>query len=178
MRPEVYWIEFSADIRLAIMPRPRAGDWLDGDIAGWRAEGIDVIVSFLEAEEAERLGLQREEILCRDLAMEFMSFPIPDGGVPAERREAAALASAIVARLTEGKAVALHCHAGIGRSPLMAACVLMLLGLAPETALDLIGKARGRKVPDTGDQRAWVHLFREAMSAIPLAPPMLGERSP
>ena len=54
MRPEVYWIELPADIRLAIMPRPRAGDWLDGEIAGWRAEEIDVIVSFLEAEEVEK----------------------------------------------------------------------------------------------------------------------------
>jgi hypothetical protein len=34
---------------LAIMARPRAGDWLDGEIAGWRAQGIGVIVSLLEA---------------------------------------------------------------------------------------------------------------------------------
>ena len=111
--------------------------------------------------------------------MEFMSFHIPDGGVPAERREAAAVAGAIVRWLTEGKAVALQCHAGIGRAPLMAAYVLMLLGLAPETAFDLIGKARGRKVPDTEEQRAWVHMFCEAMSAIPVAAPQtLSERTP
>ncbi len=49
MRPEIHWIDLPAGVRLAIMARPRAGDWLDGEIAGWRAEGIGVMVSLLEA---------------------------------------------------------------------------------------------------------------------------------
>jgi protein-tyrosine phosphatase len=72
-----------------------------------------------------------------------------------------ALAEATVARLNEGKAVAVHCRAGIGRSSLIAACVLVLLGLAPGTALDRIGKARGGNVPDTEGQRDWVDKFHE-----------------
>lgn len=57
MRPNVYWVDLPASGRLAIMPRPRAGDWLDKEIAGWRAEGIHVVVSLLEAEEVAELGL-------------------------------------------------------------------------------------------------------------------------
>jgi protein-tyrosine phosphatase len=49
-----------------------------------------------------------------------------------------ALAEAKVARLNEGKAVALHSRAGIGRSALIAACVLVLLGVAPGAAFDRI----------------------------------------
>jgi protein-tyrosine phosphatase len=94
--------------------------------------------------------------------MEFIAFPVPDGGVPASTREAMALAEAIVARLNEGKAVAVHCRAGIGRSSLIAACVLVLLGFAPGMAFDLIGKARGVRVPDTEGQRDWVDMFSEA----------------
>jgi len=160
-RPEVYWIDLPAGVRLAIMPRPRAGDWLDDDVAGWRAEGIGVIVSLLEAGEVEELGLHREAGLCHDLDLEFISFPVPDGGVPASTRGAMALAEAIVARLNEGKAVAVHCRAGVGRSSLIAACVLVLLGFAPGTAFDRIGNARGLKVPDTEGQRDWVDMFRE-----------------
>ena len=93
--------------------------------------------------------------------MEFISFPVRDGGVPASTREAKAVAEAIVARLNEGKAVAVHCRAGIGRSTLVAACVLVLLGFAPGMAFDLIGKARGVKVPDTERQRDWVDMFRD-----------------
>jgi predicted protein tyrosine phosphatase len=162
MRPEVYWIDLPASARLAIMARPRAGDWLNDEIAGWRAEGIDVIVSLLQAGEVRELGLDRETSLCRDLEMEFISFPFPDSGVPPSTRETMVLAETIVARLNEGKAVALHCRAGIGRSSLIAACVLVLLGLAPRMAFDLIGKARGVRVPDTEGQRDWVDMFREA----------------
>jgi Cyclin-dependent kinase inhibitor 3 (CDKN3) len=162
MRPEVHWIDLPAGARLAIMARPRAGDWLDDEIAGWRAEGIGVIVSLLEPGEVGELGLDREARLCHALDMEFISFPFRDGGVPQSTREAMALAEALVARLNEGKAVAVHCRAGIGRSSLVAACVLVLLGLAPGMAFDLIGKARGVKVPDTDGQRDWVDMFREA----------------
>ena len=109
MRPEIHWIDLPAGVRLAIMPRPRAGDWLDGEVAGWRAEGIGVIVSLLEAGEVEELGLHREAGLCHDLDMEFISFPVPDGGVPASTRKTMTLAEAIVARLNEAKAVAVHC---------------------------------------------------------------------
>jgi Cyclin-dependent kinase inhibitor 3 (CDKN3) len=162
MRPEVHWIDLPTGARLAIMPRPRAGDWLDGEVAGWRVEGIGVIVSLLEAEEVKELGLAREAGLCRDLDMEFVSFPFPDGGVPLSTGETMALTRTIVARLNEGKAVAVHCRAGIGHSSLIAACILVLLGLAPGMAFDLIGKARGVKVPDTEGQRDWVDMFREA----------------
>jgi protein-tyrosine phosphatase len=122
-------------------------------------------VSLLEAGEVEELGLHQEAGLCHDLDMEFIAFPVPDGGVPASTRETMALAEAVVARLDEGKAVAVHCRAGIGRSSLIAACVLVLLGFAPGTAFDLIGNARGVKVPDTEGQRDWVDMFRESATA-------------
>ncbi|MGH6852609.1 MAG: protein-tyrosine phosphatase family protein [Methylocella sp.] len=153
-----------ASARLAIMPRPRAGDWLDDEIAGWRGQGIDVIVSLLEAGEVADLGLQREAGLCHDVGMEFISFPFPDRGLPAATREARALAAGIATRLNEGKAVALHCRAGIGRSSLIAASVLVLFGMAPGTAFGLIEKARGLKVPDTEGQRDWVDEFRETIT--------------
>lgn len=75
MRPKIYWIDVPAGARLAIMPRPRAGDWLDDEIAGWRGQGIDVVVSLLQGDEVEELGLQREPDLCHDAGMEFISFP-------------------------------------------------------------------------------------------------------
>lgn len=72
--------------------------------------------------------------------------------MPASTREAKAVAEAIAARLNEGKAVAVHCRAGIGRSSLIAACVLVLFGLTPAGAFNLIGNARGLKVPDAEGQ--------------------------
>ncbi len=164
MRPQVHWIGLPIIGRLAIMPRPRAGYWLDDEVSGWRAAGIDLMVSLLEADEISELGLHREADLCRDQGMEFISFPIPDLGVPRSRHETAALTRKLAARLAEGKAVAVHCRAGIGRSSVIAACTLVCSGFDPETAFDSIGKARGLRVPETDRQRDWVTIFRDGIA--------------
>jgi len=54
MRPEVFWIDSPTNARLAIMPRPRSGDWLEDEIAGWRVEGIDVVVSLSPPTRGDR----------------------------------------------------------------------------------------------------------------------------
>jgi protein-tyrosine phosphatase len=164
MFPDLYWIETRTAGRLAVMPRPRAGDWLEDEIAGWRIERIETVVSLLEASEVAELGLVREAELCRHHAIEFVSFPIPDRGVPASLSKAADLARSIALEIASGKAIAVHCRAGIGRSALIAACVLVCSGFNPTAAFDAISMARGTGVPDTDLQRAWVATFYEAVA--------------
>jgi protein-tyrosine phosphatase len=65
------------------------------------------------------------------------------------------LSDALAAR----KAVAVHCRAGIGRSALIAACVLGCNRYDVDSAFDAIARARGVHVPDTEAQRAWVSAF-------------------
>ena len=161
MIPKVYWIETSGAGRLAIVPRPRAGDWLDDEIAGWQAEGIDLVVSLLEPEEAVDLGLHNEVSLCNAHTMEFVSFPIPDRSVPPSWPEASALARLLASRVTQGKTVAIHCRAAIGRSSVIAARTLVCLGANPDGAFEMIARARGVEVPDTKEQRAWVWTFAD-----------------
>jgi hypothetical protein len=99
MHAKVYWIETPLTGRLAIVPRPRANDWLADEIAGWRAEGIDLVVSLLGPEEVSELGLHSEESLCCEHMMEFVSFPFSDRGVPPSWSEASALAHLLVSRV-------------------------------------------------------------------------------
>jgi protein-tyrosine phosphatase len=117
MRPSVFWLDLREGWRLAIMPRPRAGDWLDDEIAGWKAEGIDIVVSLLEPHEIEELELHRLPASCVDAGIEVVSFPIPDRGVPASVEETGALVRRLGDALADGKAVAVHCRAGIGAPP-------------------------------------------------------------
>lgn len=163
MHSQIYWITLPMSGRLAIMARPRADDWLDDEVSGWRAEGIDTVVSLLEREEISDLGLQREAGLCQAQGIEFVSFPIPDRGVPESLHDVMALVREIATRLDESCAVAVHCRAGIGRSSLIAACALVYSGLTPKTAFEMIGEARGVSVPDTERQREWVRAFRDAV---------------
>jgi protein-tyrosine phosphatase len=58
--------------------------------------------------------------------------------------------------LDQGKHVAVHCWAGVGRSSLIAAALLVRRGTAPEAAWARIAEARGLPVPETDEQRAWV----------------------
>jgi hypothetical protein len=69
-------------------------------------------VSLLEAGEVEELGLHREAGLCHDLDLEFIAFPVPNGGVPASTRVTMALAEAVIALLDEGKAGAVQGRRG------------------------------------------------------------------
>ena len=97
--------------------------------------------------------------------MEFLSFPIPDRGVPASLNDAVTLAQTISARIGEGRAVAVHSRAGIGRSSLIAACALVCSGADPAAAFEAIGEARGVNVPDTEGQIDWVTTFRDTTVA-------------
>lgn len=153
MTSAIYWIDCRDGLKLGIMARPRAGDWLEDEIDNWRREGVELVVSLLEPAEVSELGLDDEPRLCRERGIEFISFPIPDRGVPGNQTAAVRVAGSF---RTAGKVVAIHCRAGIGRSSLLAATALVLGGMEAEPAFALIEQARGLRVPDTEAQRAWV----------------------
>ena len=153
MPSELYWINASETPRLAIMARPRAGDWLEDEIANWKHAGVGLVVSLLEREEIDDLGLEMEAPLCEENGIEYLSFPIPDRGVPSDSNGAMRFAADVIRR---EKPIAIHCRAGIGRSSIMAAAVLICSGISAEAALSAIGEARRLPIPDTDAQRAWV----------------------
>jgi protein-tyrosine phosphatase len=158
----LHWIEIPLAGRIAIAARPRAGDWLEAEIADWKASGLNVVVSLLEGEEVSELGLRREAELCRAAGIDFVSFPIPDRGVPNSRRDALQIANSMAQSVNEGRSIAIHCRAGIGRSSMIAACALVRLGVEAADAFTSIREARGLSVPDTEEQRDWVMAFAEA----------------
>jgi hypothetical protein len=82
MKPELFWISGPWHGKLAISSRPRGGDWLQDEAAAWRRAGLDVVVSFLEDEEATQLELAREAEAARREGIDFIGFPIADRGVP------------------------------------------------------------------------------------------------
>ena len=85
-----------------------------------------------------------------------MSHPVPDRDIPASAPETWKLARSLAERFAEGKKIVAHCRMGIGRSPLLLACILVSGGLTPDDAWEAIGSARGCVVPDTQEQREWL----------------------
>jgi protein-tyrosine phosphatase len=79
--------------------------------------------------------------------IEFISFPIPDRETPESKPATLELVQRLAELVKEGKGLVIHCFAGIGRSSLIAACVLATLGIDPESAFRQITKSRGCEVP-------------------------------
>lgn len=157
--PELYWVKTPWPGRLAIMPRPRCGDWLEDEVAGWRQAGVDVILSLLTPEEVDELGLEEEAALCRRAGLGFESFPIEDRQVPVSRGAARKLVESLAAQLQQGKNLAIHCRQGVGRAGLIAASILSLGGDSVERILQSLTEARRCAVPETAEQRKWVEEF-------------------
>jgi protein-tyrosine phosphatase len=153
MPSDLYWIDVAGASKLAIMARPRAGDWLGDEVAHWKRSGVGLVVSLLERDEVDDLGLGMEAALCRENGIEYLSYPIPDRGVPGDVKSAMRFAAELAGR---GELIAIHCRAGIGRSSMMAAAVMIAKGVEPAAALLAIERARGLPIPDTDAQRDWV----------------------
>src|SRR2546430_2589108 len=87
MKPDLFWIPGPWRGKLAVSTRPRGGDWLDDEVAGWRDAGLDLVVSLLEQDEAAELGLAEERVATERAGVHFLSFPIPDRGVAVSNAE-------------------------------------------------------------------------------------------
>ena len=165
MRAELYWIDGPWPGRLAVMPRPRGGDWLGDEIQGWRRAGVEVIVSLLTPEEEAELELTAEDDLCRAAGMEYATLPITDRGAPESTSAFAELVSVVAGQLAAGKTVAVHCRQGIGRAALVAIGALVWSGVELATATQRVTTARGRPVPETTDQVRWLTSFAAGLPA-------------
>jgi protein-tyrosine phosphatase len=141
---------------LAIVPRPRGGDWLDDEMHALREAGIDVVVSTLEEFEAMELGLEREQQGATNAGLRLVAFPIQDRGVPRDLKQFSELLSDLEQCIANGKRVGIHCRACIGRSSVVAASLLIRSGTLAEQAWSQIEVARGSPVPDTPEQLEWV----------------------
>lgn len=165
MRVPLYSVQALATGKVSIMARPRGGDWLADEIKDLYSSGVDILVSLLTAAEVSELELAEEAVCCRSQGISYISFAIVDLSVPPFSEKTFQVLRELKADLSAGKHIVFHCRAGIGRSSLMAASLLVLVGFTPERAFDLLSQARGYSVPETAEQRAWVVAFAQSQRA-------------
>ena len=169
MRPALHVIKWPGPGRLATMGHPRGGSWLPDEMNGLAELGVDVLVSALTSDEDGRMGLTGIAGAAAAVGVEYISFPIPDRGVPRDfgvadglgtpEADIVALGIRLAAHVRAGRFVVTQCFAGIGRSTLLAGATLVMLGAGPDEALRLVSQARGLPVPDTELQRSWLYEF-------------------
>ncbi|HEU5131399.1 MAG TPA: hypothetical protein VFT26_04815, partial [Pyrinomonadaceae bacterium] len=145
--------------KLAILARPRGGDWLGDEIEGWKEAGVNVVISLLTSAEESELGLISETEFVKRNGLTYISFPITDYSVPSSKIPMQQLAAELNDQLSRGAHIGIHCRQSIGRSSLVAACVLVTSGESPQRAFEHIELARRVPVPDTAEQKEWVVSF-------------------
>ncbi|WP_241672346.1 tyrosine protein phosphatase [Streptomyces sp. IB2014 016-6] len=139
-------------------------DWLTDEMNALSTTGVDILVCALTRPELDELGLEAEEQAAATAGLHFVAIPIPDRTVPDLATVLPTLRN-LAERLREGAHVVTHCRFGIGRASLLAAALLILNGVDPETAWSHLEQARGLAVPDTAEQREWtLKLLKHARS--------------
>lgn len=166
MIAEVYWTQEKFPGRIALVPRPRGGDWLEDEASAWKKAGLDAIVSMLEQEEIESFGLEREKEFCRLNGIDFFSIPVPDRSVPSLDESFFKQLEKLKRLLLEGKNIGIHCRQSIGRAPLLAAFLIILFGIEPNEAFRQLSIARGLEVPETIEQKNLAEKFYEESATV------------
>jgi protein-tyrosine phosphatase len=179
----VAWVEVDGVAgRLGIAMAPGRHDRV-GATSWWRdlhadlrrlrhVHRVHALVTLLTDDELRDLGIANLASALEVHGVESLRLPIRDGGVPTASQADAlmALVQAIVRRLRDGRTVVAHCRAGQGRSGLVAAIALAVLGCPPAQAIERVRMAQPRAV-ETLSQEAYV-----AEAAAAWARRRLGER--
>jgi protein-tyrosine phosphatase len=160
---EVFRIDTTGKGCLAIMAHPAVTGSVASTIAEIAALGFHQVVSLLEPAEANALGLAEEAELVTAQSMKFISYAIPDMGLPACSEDFTRLAKLLFTEIEAGTNTLIHCRGGIGRSGLLAAAVLLHGGKDVQAAFAQVSLMRGRRVPETAQQGDWLQASHEAI---------------
>ena len=161
---KLHWVDGPWPGKLALAARPRGGEWLEDEITSWQREGVNTVFSLLTDEEERDLDIAREEAEAKAHSMKFLSYPIPDRQVPDSEANLGKALQKLEAELAAGRNVVLHCRQGIGRTGLVAACLLLTKGIDLQTAVTRLSAARGTSIPETPEQRRWIDHYAETLA--------------
>lgn len=107
-------------------------------IQAYLGHDISNVVVLVRKSEAKQLTGRDLEGVYRKLGLKVLSLPIEDYGVP-DMDEVRETVSGILSRLRAGVNIAIHCHAGIGRTGMLVACLAKNgLGYSPEDSIQWV----------------------------------------
>lgn len=145
----IHWVTRTA----AGLRQPGLHGELDGDLLAVRNAEIDVLVS-LTVDALPDRPLQRHDI-------RGLHFPIVGMGVP-RLEQVALLMEGLSRDLHQGKKIAFHCTAGVGRTGMMLACHLVWRGKTAPLAISRVREVIPRAIQTSGQEK-FVHQFAEAV---------------
>lgn len=119
---------------------------------------IDEVVCLTPRDEIATMSPRyHSAVVTGDLPFRWRQVPVPNFGVPADREAFRQDVRLVASSLSAGEGVLLHCAAGMGRTGSAAACVLKVLGLATDEALQRVRDAGSN--PQGAQQSGLVEWF-------------------
>lgn len=150
---------------ITMMPKPAGGTQLKSYMEFLHSQGVDILVSLLQFDEVNRFGLVSEGSECQGLGIEFINFAIQDHRVPQFFIPFNQLINKLSIDIQQDKNIAIHCLAGIGRTGITAASLLIKQGISVDDALIKLSKIRDLRVPETLEQITWLHQNSEQLQS-------------
>lgn len=137
-----------------------SGTWardLALDLAVIRDWGAVAVLTLMEAAELREYGVAHIGEAVEQLGMEWHHAAIPDADIPGRAFAKAWPESGLRLRqhLANGRNVVLHCRGGLGRTGMIAACLLAEMGVPPSEAVRRVRTARPGAI-ETAAQKAYV----------------------
>ena len=150
----------SGRLGLTILPgRKDYGRDLVQDIATLQAEGISRVLTLLGDAELDQYGVPGLVPALRAAGLQVLQVPIVDQKA-CSREDMERAVAFLEAGLQAGQRCMVHCVGGLGRSGMVAACLLRAHGLDTTQALAAVRKARGPRAVEVEVQEAMVEAFR------------------
>lgn len=147
---------------------------LAADLATIRRAGAGLLVTLMEAGELAAAGLPPAAFAdgCAALGMAWLHLPIRDMDVPDQSFEQSwqAAGTAIRSQLGSGSAVAIHCRAGLGRTGMIAARLLMEAGMPARPAIAAVRGVRPGAIETTAQEAYLAALEGRGIRAVRVQP--------
>ena len=130
---------------------------LDADLQTIQAWGASAVLSLVEPHEFARLGVPDFAQAIARTPLQWLQAPITDMATPGPATLAAwrAQGPALLQALNSGQRVLVHCAAGLGRTGMLVAKLLVLHGAGADEAIDQVRRVRPGTI-ETEAQAEWV----------------------
>jgi protein-tyrosine phosphatase len=135
---------------------------LNASISEIKNKKINIVVSLTSLDEIREKAPEFANAIEKDsLQFERIEFPIIDFGVPKNTEAFLKLAKYLAEQLESGKKILIHCGAGIGRTGILAASILINMDINLQKTLEMIEKAGSK--PETKEQLKLVERIAEQL---------------
>ncbi|XP_068608450.1 cyclin-dependent kinase inhibitor 3 [Brachionichthys hirsutus] len=139
---------------------------LERDVEEFRNQGVQDVFVFCTRGELHKYRVPSLLDAYQRRGFTVHHMPFPDGGAP-ELEQCCQILEELQVSLKNNRRTVIHCYGGLGRSGLIAACLLLQLSvtLTPNKAMEILTQHRGRGAIQTVKQYNFLHEFRDKVTA-------------